>query len=138
MHTARFAADAQPLAGAAIAALTADALLQARFALQPACKWLHSRFAIASIWRAHQDDVGAPTQFDVGIGESALVFRRDWRVEVVISSRAEIEALDALRRGLPMGEAIGRGLAADPEFDCAGRLVQWLDLGLLAVAEVAA
>jgi uncharacterized protein len=131
VHRAYFAADATPATPARIAALSPSDLLAERFAVQPACAWVVSRFPIATIWQAHQRDRDIALPDGVDRAETALVMRPLWRVDVRISSAAEVLALAAFRAGADMNAAIEAGLAADAAFDFAHALVCWLDEGLL-------
>ncbi|MEP6941239.1 MAG: DNA-binding domain-containing protein, partial [Rudaea sp.] len=134
VHRARFAADSTPIVRASIAALSPAALLAERLGVQPACAWLHSRFPIVSLWRAHQPDADTPLPADIDLAETALVVRRGWRVDVLASGRVETEILGSLRGGATLAEAIATGWAADTQFDFARALVRWLDAGLLIEA----
>ena len=131
VHTAHYAADAAPLARDALAALPADALLAARFAVHPACAWIDSAFPVATIWLAHRADSGQALPGSIDQPERALVTRPRWRVEVLVSGAGEIAALDRLRSGADMECAIGAALAAEPQFNFARALVRWLDHSIL-------
>lgn len=130
VHRARFAADTEPVTHGEIAALGPSDLLNARFALAPACAWMFSRFAVASLWRAHQRE-GLPMPTDIELGETVLVVRRAWRVDVVTSCRAETAILQALRAGHRLSVAISAGRVVDDGFDFPRALVRWLDDGIL-------
>ena len=130
VHRAYYAADAQPLPRERLATLTPAALLTQRFALQPACVWLTSKFPIATIWQAHQAGSGVALPADLLHAETALVVRPRWQVEVRLSSLAETAVLAELRGGATIGTAIEAGIAADQFFDFARALLRWLDEGL--------
>ncbi|MBS0193588.1 MAG: putative DNA-binding domain-containing protein [Proteobacteria bacterium] len=130
-HRAHYAADAISVSRNTIAALTPDALLDACFAVHPACTWLDSRFPLATIWRAHQLDADDVLPDQPSAGEIALVVRPYWRVDVVAAQPAEIAALAVLRRGEPLHMALAAALAIAPEFNLVQALPSWLDLHLL-------
>jgi hypothetical protein len=131
VHVAHYAADPLPLTRERIAALPPDKLLMSRFALHPACAWLRSPFPIACIWLAHQPQatVGLPDSLDRA--EFALVVRPRWRVEVVVSSAGELAALERLREGADVEDAITAGLRVEPEFAFPKALVRWVDCAVL-------
>lgn len=131
VHRAYFAADATPATPTRVAALSPGDLLATRFAIQPACACVVSRFPIATIWQAHQHDRGIAFPNRLDRAETALVTRPLWRVDVRISSAAEVAALAALRAGADMSGTIRAGLGVDAAFDFAQALVGWLDDGLL-------
>ena len=131
VHRAYFAADGRVAARHRIAALAATDLLAARFSLHPACAWIESSFAIATIWRAHQPGSGVALPSDAGSAETALVVRPQWNGDVLASDGGEIAALRSLRAGNDMEAAIAAGLGADPRFDFPRALVRWLDNAVL-------
>lgn len=108
------AADAVPVAAAAYEALLAAParLAATRLTLHPACHWLHSDYAVRSIWKAHQGlddlhhaDLGA---IEIDTPEAVLVMRPQWEVQVSALPDGGIAWLDALRDGLTLGEALAR------------------------------
>lgn len=129
-HRAHYAADATPLAPKALAGWQPQALLAARFELHPACAWLASKFPIAAIWRAHQPDATEPLPDAGGAGEHALLARPRWQVVVVRSGAGEQAALQALRDGRTLQEALEAALDVEPACDL-GMLPRWLELGVL-------
>ena len=130
-HRAHYAADAAPLSRTRIASLLPHELLDARFALHPACAWLRSDYPIATTWLAHQPGTTVELPDTLDSEEIALVVRPRWRAEVVPSTNAEIAALEALRAGEPLEAAIVAALDIDASFAMATALVRWLDLGVI-------
>jgi hypothetical protein len=107
----------------------------ARFTLHPSVALLHSRWAVADIWHAHQPDGPAlPGRVDEPC--SALVVRRGWRVEVVELGAPEAAALAQLAAGASFGEAIDAALAAtrleEGAPDIGAWLQGWFRLGVVA------
>ena len=130
LHRAHYAADAVPLRRERIAALSANELLAARFALHPACTWLQSPFPVASIWLAHQQsDVPLPATFECG--EIVLIARQQWVAQALVSRAGEVAALQAVRAGSDMDGAIAAGLRAEAKFDFARMFVRWLDYNII-------
>ena len=130
-HRAHYAADATAPARERVGAMPPDELLACRFGLHPACEWIDSPFAIASVWFAHQPQGADQWPRAVDRPEIALVVRRQWQVEVLRSSAGEIAALTQLRSGADMEAAIAAGLHADAAFDFPKALVRWLDYCVL-------
>jgi len=134
VHRACLAPAAAPLGLDALTVLAPEALDTARFSLHPAFALLHSRWAIAALWQAHQPD-GPALPANVGRPCIALVARRGWRVEVVELGAPEAAALEKLAAGAAFGEAIDAALAAAPVGEAApdiGAMLQgWFRLGLV-------
>jgi len=102
---------------------------------QPAARLVASAFPILRIWQMNQaplpDADGAPViDLDVG-GEDVLVIQRAGEVFLQRLVPAEHALLDALSRGLPLGEAVEAALAVDPAFDVAAAVAHHLSLATL-------
>lgn len=134
VHCAQSAADANPLARERIMTMSPEDLLAAHFELHPACRWIESRFPIASIWRAHQAQPTIALPESLDRSEYALITRPSWHVTVAESCGAEIAALKQLSAGGDIGSAIGAALAKDARFDFSKALVRWLDCAVLVRA----
>lgn len=103
------AADAEPLDVAAYHALlaTPERIAATRVVLHPACAWLQSRYAVHSIWNAHQ---GIDDLADANLGavhldtpESVLVTRPRMQVLVDLLPYGATAWLDALQGGVSLG-----------------------------------
>lgn len=134
VHRASLAPDVAPLGLGALTALTPEALDAARFTLHPAAALLHSRWAVATLWQAHQPGGPAlPARVDRPC--VVLVARRGWRVEVVEQGAPEAAALAQLAAGASFGEAIDAALGAAPPGEAApdiGAMLQgWFRLGVV-------
>lgn len=126
------AADATPLAAEAFRPLLADPerLLELRFELHPACRWLRSIHPVFSLWAAHQGAVDL-RGVDTTVGEDALVVRPAHDVHVVLLPSGAVELLDALSGGAPLAEAIERVCATGVDFDLPRQLAGLIDNGLV-------
>jgi hypothetical protein len=126
------AAEAAPLALAALAGLDEESLAAAGVVFHPAARVLSSGHPVASIWAAHQ-----------GVVEVAAV--ENWRPEEALITRPEAEVLlrvlppggfafaSALLKGASVGEA---HQAVDIEnFDAGAHLVGLIEAGALAELE---
>ncbi|WP_229427293.1 MNIO family bufferin maturase [Massilia atriviolacea] len=131
LHRAHYAADAPALGAEALASLTPDAFEQARYALHPACSLIGSRWAVVSLWQAHQPGSGVDFPADMDRPGAALVARPLWKTEVLALSPAHAAALGALAGGYTMGEALDAAFALDEQFDIGAHLAQWIALGIL-------
>ncbi len=131
VHRAHLAPDAASLGTGELGRMAPEALDAARIALHPSASILHSRWAVAALWQAHQPG-GPALPADVGEPCSILVVRRGWRVEVVEVGAPEAAALGTLAAGASFGEAIDAALAVDAAPDIGAMLQGWLRLGVLA------
>ena len=121
------AGDVAPLAAEELAAALTDpeTLPALRVALHPSLHMLASRFAVASLWGAHQ---GLLALADVvpDEPETALILRCGLDVEVLRITPADGVFIAALRDGVPLGGAVQ---VAGPWFDPAGALGLLLQKG---------
>jgi hypothetical protein len=137
VHLAHYASDVPPLDAAAFAALTPDALEASRFRLHPACAIVASGWSVVCLWLAHQPGGPAfPAEMDTP--SCALVCRPAWQAQVRAISPSAHAALAALAQSDTFGAALDAAFAIDEDFDLAGNLRQWVELGVfsgLATAE---
>lgn len=117
------AADASPVAPAALAALLTDesALPALRLRLHPSLAVLPSDAAVVSLWAAHQG-VGALEEVIPEVPETALILRQGLEVDVRQIPAAAGAFIATLGAGLPLGQAAARATALDGGFDLAGAL----------------
>ena len=108
------AADAPTLAVEAMQALMQDPerLAALRIELHPACRMLRSRYAVFSLWVAHQHDAEADRhaaldEIDMERAEDVLLVRPVDDVGVQLLPSAGAEFLMALQSGVNLGEAAG-------------------------------
>ena len=134
VHRAYYSAHRSPVTLAALAAVPVDQLAAIRCQLQPCCALLKSQWNSAAIWAAHQTaEVRFPEQIEKH--SCCLVWRPDWqsawKVQVSQISEASYAALDALRNGATLGDALELALTADPEFAVQAELADWLHKQLI-------
>lgn len=109
------AADALCRGADALAALPPDRLAEARLSLHPAVRVVASQFPVVSLW-AESTGREARSRLDLGCAETALVSRPRTIVEVRRIDAATTAFLDAVGRGLLLGEAAGQA-AGSAGFD---------------------
>lgn len=126
LHRASHAADAEPLAPAALAHLAPAAFEGCRFVPHPAAAVFASRWAVVSLWQAHQPGSGVPFPEDIAQASWGLVYRAGWQPDVLALDQGAYGALAALADGATVGAALDAALATDGEFNLAPRLGQWM------------
>lgn len=124
------AEDAAPLGIAQLAALPPAMLGDARLAPHPAATLVRSRFAVGSIWQAHQGEAVAP--FSAKGGETVFVVRPGFDVGVHILPERDSAFAAALLDGMALGEAAAQALAADGSFNFGAALLGLTGLGAFA------
>lgn len=111
------ATDAAPVARSVLTALleAPERLPRQRFKLHPSVQLLESRFAIVSLWAAHQGelDIGNVDPYQP---QRAFILRQDLVVKVLRLSAGEFHFIGALRAGQAFGDAAGAAAAVDPAF----------------------
>lgn len=128
------AADAQPLAeqAASLALGNRDRIAELRLVLHPSVQTLASRHAVVALWAAHQvEDDGAIGRVDIDAPQSALILRDGLDVLVLSAPGGTVEFVDAIRAGLPLGDAAARALASAPSLDLTATLTLLLAHGAL-------
>jgi len=119
------AADAVPLAPAALAAVAADDTPRLILGLHPAFGYLGSPWPIDRIWRVNIVQEGEVPEVDLGAGGVRLEISRRGADAVL---RPLGEAVFALRHTLAAGDtleaATARAVAADRHFDLAAALAE--------------
>lgn len=135
---AHHAQDAPVLAVEALQALMADAegLFNLRLSLHPACQVLRSRFAVFSLWTAHQHEDpsargAALEMLDPGQAEDVIVLRPFHEVGVICLPPGTADFLLALARGQSLGEA-ATWAASIPRFDLENSLGLLITPGVTA------
>lgn len=137
VHTAAQAADAPPPAGLERLGDTDPARLHLRLA--PGTALVASPHPIATVWQAHRlppeaADRFAPVRqaYAQGLGETALVRREGWVVQVHALAPPVACFTQALLDGAGLGAALD---AAGPGFDFQPWLIDALRCGALAAVE---
>lgn len=126
------AADAVALGAGAFRPLlaTPECLLELRFALHPACRWLASAHPVFSIWAAHQGVLALP-DVDLAKAESVLVVRPEFEVRVSALPPGSVTFLDALSGGATLAEAAVLAADASAAFDLPHQLAGLIEQGLV-------
>ncbi len=109
MHNALYAADADYLNPAALAALPPDELPGVILAPHPSLCLVRSPYPVDTIWRTNRFD--AETQFVAAdsSGESVLIVRSGMSVTATIIPPDQIECVWAILSGRSLGEAAETG-----------------------------
>ena len=127
------AADADPLTPEQITQALADPtrlpLLQV--GCHPSLNVLNSRYAIVSLWAAHQG-IGDLASVNPALPEIALVIRVGLEVQVIALPPGGDVLIAGFAAGLPLGEAAGLAIATHPDFDLTAHLALLLRCGALS------
>lgn len=118
------AADATPLAVAALAGIAPEAVATTRLVAHPASRLLRSDYPIGSIWAAHQSAEVAPLTNRTA--ETVLIVRPAADVRVHILPPTDAGFANALLAGASIGEAATHGAQG---FDLGTALVGLVTLG---------
>ena len=133
------AADRAPLAPGELSAAVAspERLARSRLELHPSLKVMRSRWAIVSMWAAHQqtDDDASVEPVEVDRAESALVLRNGDEVLVLPLDDPEAAFVEALQRGATLGDTARRHAAADAQVAFARLLGHAAIVGLVPPTE---
>lgn len=129
------AADATALTMEQLDRLLTDVetLPQARFTLHPSLRVLDSRYAVVSLWLAHQAESAAQVLADVNParGETALVWRQGLDVEIIAIAPDAGVFITHLQQGRAFGAAAQLAQAAAAGFDLAATLAMLIGGGAL-------
>lgn len=115
------AGDGAPLDVASLSRLAPDRLMAVTFRFLPSVRFIHSPFAIVSLWAAHQGHC-AIGDVDPSAGECAVVARPELDVEVTALSQADLVFLQALDTGAALGDAALFAMEQAPDFDLGASL----------------
>ncbi len=128
---AQHAADAAPLAPAALAGL-GQALAEARFVAHPAAWIVTSDYPIVDLWRANQPEVNPGRCSFESVAQSALITRPQLRVEVRVLSPAQATFGGSLLVGEDVVSAVERASRTDECFDVTADFRELLVAGAFA------
>lgn len=125
------AADAVPLAPAALAAVPAEEVGHLRFALHPSLGILRSPYPAFTIWAMNSGErtLGAITAWD---GEDVLVMRPELELRVIALPAGGAAFLQSLGEGLDLASAVEAAVADDAKFDLEKNLGGALAHGVFA------
>ncbi len=112
------AADSKPLSADAIAQLLADTdtLPMLRAALAPSLFLLRSRYAVVTLWAAHQG-LADMADVDPAVAENALVMRSGLQVDVMRLDDGDSVFVEQLTQGASLGAALENAGLVAPGFD---------------------
>ena len=129
---AHHAADADPVSADAVslALASAERIGELRLVCHPSLAVVASRFAIVSLWAAHQGH-GELSAVDPDAAESALVLRQGLDVLVLSLPSGAAGFIAAVQRGAPLGDAAANAAIDDPGFDLSATLTLLLGRGAL-------
>ena len=121
-HAAYHAADAEPMAAAALAQVPAEILGTAVWRLHPAVGVVASAYPVLSIWETNALDGEVRRIGPDMAGEAVLVLRP--RLDVVLTrlGQGAPEFIDAIASGASLAVAAEQAAARAPEFSLAGTL----------------
>ena len=123
VHNAAEAHDSTQDVLSALASVPAESLAGLRVRLAAACRLIASPFPLLRIYVTNQDGYEGDTRVSLDEGGARLLVRRAAHGVVVEALGAGEHAwLTALAAGTPLGDAIGRASAIDPQFDLAAAL----------------
>jgi Putative DNA-binding domain len=122
------AADAEPLAGAALAAVPSERLADVVFHMHPATRIVRSKYAAVTIFAANRG-IDSPPEINAADAEDGLVTRP--RLDVVVRHLPAGGAvfLQSLAARRPLGEAAAATLEAYPTFDLGAAIAGVLEAG---------
>jgi Putative DNA-binding domain len=128
------AADAEPLAAAALAAVPPERLAHATFAPHPAMRVLRSPHPAVSIFAANRAD-GPVGRIDARGPEDTLVTRPRLEVAARRLPSGGAVFLTRLAAGEPLGVAAAAALAENAAFDLTANIAGMLDAGAFTAIE---
>ena len=110
------AGEAQPLGREAILAEAGDDPSTLFLTLHPSVRLLTSNYPVASIWRRHQNET-ITGRLDASSGENTLIVRPRHNVKIHAISAAAYAAIDAIEKGVSIGNAFAIACDGDEDFD---------------------
>lgn len=138
-HGAYHDAELPPLDPALLSAVPLAAQPELRVHIQPAARFVESRYPILAIWQANQPraiDDDTPISLDEG-GVKLLVVQHELEIEFRLLGDAEDRWLRALADNASLAAATRAALEFDPAFDLAAAMTRHLMHGLFTGFSVA-
>jgi Putative DNA-binding domain len=118
IHAAFHAADCERFDLNRLQSIAPEDYPRLRFTLNPAAQVLKSDFPIRKIWQVNLPGYQGDQRVDLSEGgESLLVMRRNFVMEVETISPAEAAALGSFQRTEKFEQALDMALSLHPEFD---------------------
>ena len=117
------AADAEPVAQGIVghALASGERIGDLRLSCHPSVAALASRFAVVSLWAAHQGDAAIET-VDDDRAEAAIVVREGLDVLVLPAPAGAVEFVLAIQQGTGLGDASALAAGMAPGFDLTATL----------------
>lgn len=134
--TAYHAADLDPLAPQALAAIDPDRLGEAMFTAHPATALVRSSYAVFDIFDANRTD-GPIGKIDASRPQNVLVTRPGTEVTVIALPEGHEAFFETLLRGATLGEAAEAGIEAAGTFDINDAIGGILSTGAFVAAQSA-
>ena len=122
------AADAEPLAADALAAVPPERLAKLVFKAHPATRIVRSPFSVVTIFAANRG-TDPLSRIDASTPEDALITRPDLDVVVQRLSPGGAVFIECLISGRPFGEAAASALDASPSLDLAQNIAGMIEAG---------
>lgn len=121
--SAYHAADAPALAGESVsqALASGDRMPELRLRCHPSLAIIESRFAVVSLWAAHQGE-GDLATVDPDQAEAAIVLRQGLDVLTLRAPPGAAEFMTAIGRGQNLGDAASQAASAHANFDLSATL----------------
>lgn len=131
--SAYHAADAEPVARGIVgrALASGERIDQLCLACHPSLGALRSRFAVVSLWAAHQGSAAIET-VNIDGAESAIVLRQGLDVLVLPAPTGAVEFVLAIQQNAGLGEATAIAASVAPGFDLTATLSLLLAHGALS------
>ncbi|HEY1944727.1 MAG TPA: DNA-binding domain-containing protein [Roseiarcus sp.] len=127
------AADQDPLAATALAAIPADRLAKVIFQAHPATRIVRSRHAAVTIFAANRTSASPPL-INAVEAEDALITRPQQEVTVRLLPPGGAVFLQSLSAAMPLGDAAAAALEACPSFDLGAAIAGMLEAGAFTAA----
>lgn len=130
--TACHAADVPPVPPEALQVALSDpqGLMSLRLVLHPSVHVIASRFAVFSLWAAHQGAL-CISSVDPAAAQTALIFRNELDVDTVELPAGAGQFFKSLQMGEPLAGAASTASSGDHEFDLVNTIAMLIRLQLI-------
>jgi hypothetical protein len=130
-NAAYHAPDAQPLGGAALAAIPPEAIGTIVLQLHPSVQTVASPYPIVSIWETNTHDEEVRPIGPEMPGETALVVREGLDVLILRLDKGGAAFVASIDEGRTLNDTLESTLQADPDFSFPTTLAALLESGVL-------
>ena len=128
------AADAAPLAGAAMMQVPADRLGDIIFRIHPATRIVRSAYPAVAIFTMNRAD-GPVTSLKSSAAEDALITRPDMEVDVRLLPPGNATFLASLIGGATLAEATSKALDETSSFDLSASIAGMIETGVFTTLQ---